>query len=137
LIGDETARPRFTAWLMTVFAGLALLLAVIGIYGVMSFTVSLRTREIGVRMALGADRLGVVRMVVSRGMALIGVGLAFGAAAAMGLTRIMSTLLYGVSSTDPLTFVAAAVMLAVAAFMACLVPAARASRVDPAVALRN
>jgi putative ABC transport system permease protein len=137
LIASETSRPRFVSWVMAVFAILALLLAAIGIYGVMSYTVSARTREIGLRMALGANREGVLRMVVGRGMGLIAGGLAVGAAAALALTHVMSSFLYGVSSTDPAAFAAASVVLALTAFVACAVPAARASRIDPAVALRN
>ena len=136
-IARETARSRFTGWLMGIFAGAALLLAMIGIYGVMSYAVSRRAQEIGVRMALGAARADVLGMVVGRGMALIGIGLGLGAAAALALTRLIGNLLYGVASTDPLTFAAAALALAAVALAACLAPASRASRIDPAVALRN
>ena len=137
LIGQETARPRFTGWLMAIFAVIALVLAMIGIYGVMSYSVSRRTREIGLRMALGADRRDVLRMIVKRGAALVSLGVLLGTAAALALTRMMATLIYGVSSTDPLTFAAAAGMLAAVAMLACLLPASRAVRIDPAVALRN
>jgi predicted permease len=133
----ETARSRFTGWLMGIFAGCALLLAMIGIYGVMSYAVTRRTQEIGVRMALGAARSDVLKLVVGRGMALIGLGLALGAAAALGLTRLIGSLLYGVTSTDPMTFAAAALALAAVALAACLLPASRASRIAPAMALRN
>ncbi len=136
-IGRETARSRFTGWLMGIFASAALLLAMIGIYGVMSYAVSRRTQEIGVRMALGAARSDVIRMVVGRGMGLIAIGLGLGVAAALALTRLLASLLYGVTATDLATFAAAALALAAVALMACLVPAARASRIDPAVALRN
>jgi predicted permease len=136
-IGHETARPRFTGWLMAIFAGIALALAVIGIYGVMSYSVSRRTREIGVRIALGADRPRVLRMVVANGMGLVAVGLLLGTAAALALTRLIGTLLYGVTPSDPLTYGAAALTLAGAAFIACLMPAWHAARIDPAVTLRN
>jgi predicted permease len=137
LIDRETARPRFTGWLMAIFAGIALVLALIGIYGVMAYTVSRRTREIGLRMALGAGRWEVLRMVAGRGVALVTVGLLLGTAAALALTRMMETLIYGVSSTDPLTFAAAAGLLAALAMVACLLPASRATRIDPAIALRD
>ncbi|HUE04095.1 MAG TPA: ABC transporter permease [Bryobacteraceae bacterium] len=137
LIGQETARPRFIGWLMGIFAGIALVLATIGIYGVISYGVQRRTREIGLRMALGADGGQVLRMVVGRGIVLVVLGILAGTAAALVLTRMMATVVYGVSATDPLTFVAAAVVLSAAAVMACIVPAARASRIDPVVALRD
>ena len=137
LVSRETARSRFTGWLMAIFAGVALLLAMIGIYGVMSYTVGRRTREIGIRMAMGAARREVLRLVVGRGMMLVSAGLLLGVAAALGLTRALATLLYGVAATDLLSFGAAALALAGVALGACLVPAARASRIDPAVALRN
>ena len=104
----ETASSRFTGWLMGIFAASALLLAMIGIYGVMSYAVTRRTQEIGIRMALGAARGDVLRMVVRRGMGLIGAGLALGIAGALALTRLMSSLLYGVTPRDALTFAGAA-----------------------------
>jgi putative ABC transport system permease protein len=137
LIGHETARPRFTGWLMAIFAGIALTLAVIGIYGVVSYSVSRRAREIGVRIALGADRPQVLRMIVGSGMGLVVVGPLLGTGAALALTRLIGTLLYGVTPSDPLTYSVAALTLAVAALMACLMPALRAARIDPAVTLRN
>jgi putative ABC transport system permease protein len=136
-IGHETARPRFTGWLMAIFAGIALALAVIGIYGVVSYSVSRRTREIGVRIALGANRTQVLRMVVGSGMGLVVVGLLLGTGAALALTRLIGTLLYGVTPSDPLTYSVAALTLAIAALMACLIPASRAASIDPAVTLRN
>jgi predicted permease len=136
-IGHETAGSRFTGWLMAMFAAMALLLAIIGIYGVMSYTVSHRTREIGLRMALGADRPAVLRMVIGGGMGLIVAGLVLGTIAALGLNRVIGTLLYGVTATDPVSFTIAAVTLASAALVACVIPASRASRIDPAVALRS
>jgi predicted lysophospholipase L1 biosynthesis ABC-type transport system permease subunit len=136
-IGHETARPRFTGWLMAIFAGIALALAVIGIYGVVSYSVSRQTREIGVRIALGANRPQVLRMVVGTGMGLVVFGLLLGTGAALALTRLIGTLLYGVTPSDPLTYVAATLTLATAALIACLMPALRAARIDPAITLRN
>ena len=133
----ETARSRFTGWLMAIFAGAGLLLAMIGVYGVMSYAVSRRTQEIGVRVELGAARADVLRLVVARGMGLIAIGLACGVAASLALTRLIGSLLYGVTSTDALTFAAAALVLAAVALVACLLPASRASRIAPAIALRN
>ncbi len=133
----ETAQSRFTGWLMAIFAGIALVLAMIGIYGVMSYTVSRRTREIGLRMALGASRPEVLRLVAARGMALVTIGMLIGSAAALALTRTMATLVYGVSATDPLTFASAALTLMAVAMIACLAPAARAIGIDPGVALRE
>ena len=136
-MAGETARSRFTGWLMAIFAGAALLLATIGIYGVVSYTVSRRTQEIGIRVALGAARGDVLKLVVGRGMGLIAIGLAIGAAAAPVLTRLIGSLLYGVKSTDLVSFGAAAFTLALVAFVASMAPASRASRIAPAVALRN
>jgi ABC-type antimicrobial peptide transport system permease subunit len=137
LMAHETAPSRFTGWLMAIFAGAALLLAMIGIYGVMSYAVSRRTQEIGIRVALGAERADVLRLVVGRGMRLIAIGLGCGAAASFGLTRLIGSLLYGVTSTDTLTFAAAVLVLAAVALVACLLPASRAARIAPANALRN
>lgn len=136
-ISHETARPRFTGWLMTIFAAMALLLAVIGIYGVVSYTVLRRTREIGVRVALGANRLEVLQSVIGRGMRLVVLGLTIGIVAAGVFTRLLRTFLYDVRSTDPLTFAGAALILTSVAFAACVLPALRTARIDPAVALRN
>jgi len=137
LASRETARSRFTGWLMGIFAASALLLAMIGIYGVMSYSVTRRTQEIGIRMALGAARGTVMGMIVRHGMGLIGAGLLLGTAAAFPLTRLIDTLLYGVAPTDPIAFLAAALALAAVALLACLLPAARATRIAPASALRN
>jgi putative ABC transport system permease protein len=123
--------------LRAIFAGIALFLASIGIYGVISYGVSRRTREIGLRMALGSARSGVLRLVVGRGMALVIVGLILGTGAALALTHTMASLVFGVSATDPLTFAAASCLLTVVALIACFLPAFRASRIDPAVALRE
>jgi putative ABC transport system permease protein len=137
LASRETARSRFTGWLMGIFATSALALAMIGIYGVMSYAVTRRTQEIGIRMALGAARSEVLGLVVRNGMRLIGIGLAIGIGAAFVLTSLIASLLYGVKPTDPLAFAAAAAALALVALVACLVPASRATRIAPASALRN
>jgi predicted permease len=123
--------------LLGVFAGLALLLAAIGLYGVLSYAVQQRTREIGVRMALGASAWSVVRIMVTRGMLLTGVGVALGLGAAWAATRGIQKLLYGVSASDPLTYAGVAALLAVVALAACWIPSARAARVDPIVVLRE
>ncbi len=136
-VGGMMAQPRVTSSLMAIFAALALFLAAIGIYGVMSYTVSRRTREIGLRVALGASRAEVLRLVVGRGMTLVLAGVIVGTAAALALTRTVATLVYGISATDPWSFGAAAALLMAIAMVACLVPASRASRIDPSVALRN
>jgi putative ABC transport system permease protein len=133
---EVTSRTRFIAVLLGLFAGLALLLAGIGIYGVMAYSMSARTREVGVRMALGASRRDVLRLVIGQGMKLAFAGVALGLVAAVALTRTMKNLLFGVSATDPVTFAAIALLLIAVALLACWIPARRAARVDPLVALR-
>jgi ABC-type antimicrobial peptide transport system permease subunit len=124
------------ASLLAVFAGLSLVLSVIGIYGVMAYAVSQRTRELGIRMALGASRADVLRLVVMQGLRLTVMGVAFGLAVSLAVTRLIATLLYGVSPTDLITFTIVPLLLASAALLASYLPALRATRIDPMVALR-
>ena len=133
---ESIAPRRFHMLLMAVFAGAACLLALVGIYGVMSYSVTQRTHEIGVRMALSAERNAVVRMVVRQGMLLASIGIVAGVTAALASTRLIATLLYDVQPGDPPTFVTVSLLLAAAGFLACCVPALRAARVDPITALR-
>ncbi len=136
VVGESTARNDFYMTLLTIFAGVALLLAAIGVYGLMAYSVDQRTQEIGVRMALGASPQLVRRMVVVQGMQLALVGVVIGVASALGLTRLMASLLYGVKPWDPITIVLVAVLLSGVTLLATYLPARRASRVDPMVALR-
>jgi predicted permease len=128
--------PRLNLLLFGLFAALALMLASVGIYGVTAYTISQRTREIGIRIALGASRVEVVRLVLRQGARLAAVGVLLGLIGAFGLTRLMTSMIYGVSSADPLTFFAVALLLAFVALAACYIPARRAMRVDPIIALR-
>jgi len=135
LVGQQTARWRFTMWLMGVFSACALMLAVVGIYGVMSYLVTQRTREIGIRLALGAGGADILRLVVGNGARMIGVGIVIGIAAAFALQRLVSTLLFGVTAADAASLFAVALLAAVA-LVACYLPALRAMRVSPLNALR-
>ena len=137
LLGTSVAPRRFNMMLLGIFAGVALVLAAVGLYGVMSYSVSWRTQEIGIRMALGAKRADVLRLVVRQGMTMTLIGLAIGLVGAFAFSRLMSGLLFGVSSTDPLTFVGVSIVLLFVALLACLIPARRATRVDPIIALRT
>jgi ABC-type antimicrobial peptide transport system permease subunit len=137
IVSRSTSRERFNTLLMTVFAVSALALAAIGIYGVMAYTVQQRTREIGVRLALGAEPRAVQRMVVLQGMRLALVGVLLGVGAAFALSRYMATMLFGVEARDPVVFIGVPILLALIALAAVWIPAARASKVDPLGALRS
>ncbi len=136
LVADSVANRRFSMLLLSVFAGLALLLSAIGIYGVVSCLVGQRAREIGIRMALGAQRRDVLWLVLGEGAAMAAIGVVAGVAAALAVTRLMANMIYGVSARDPLTFAGVAAVLLAVALAACYVPARRAMRVDPMVALK-
>ncbi len=136
LLSISMARARFSTVVLGVFAGLALLLAVIGTYGVISYGVTDRTHEIGLRVALGAAQADILRMVLRQGLVLALSGLAVGMLAAFVTTRLMASLLFGISPTDPVTYAGVVCLLAVVALAACYIPARRASQVDPMVALR-
>jgi putative ABC transport system permease protein len=135
-ISQSVAAPRFNTTLLAVFAGVALVLTVVGLYGVMSYSVAQRTNEIGIRMALGAQSADVLRLIVSQGFKLVLIGLVIGLLGAFGLTRVISSLLFGVTAKDPLTFLAVPLILAAVALLACYIPARRAARLDPLEALR-
>jgi len=135
-LSESLARRRFAMLMLGLFAMVAMLLAAVGIYGVMSYTVAQRTREIGIRVALGAQTRDVLRLIVQQGMSLAGIGIGAGVAAAIWATRLMTGLLFGVRATDPITFAAIALLLAIVALLACLLPARRATQVDPLIALR-
>jgi putative ABC transport system permease protein len=135
-ISATVASPRFNATLLMIFAAVALILTIVGLYGVMSYSVAQRTNEIGIRMALGAQTRDVLRLIVSQGFKLVLLGLAIGLVGAFALTRVIASLLFGVTTKDPLTFAAVAGLLALVALLACYIPARRATRLDPLHALR-
>jgi putative ABC transport system permease protein len=137
LAAETTAQQKLSAIVLAVFAGAALLLAAVGLYGVVSYSVTQRTHEFGVRIALGASPTGVLAMVIRQGALVAAVGVAAGLAAAFVLTRYMSALLFGISALDPLTFSIVTLVLCAVAMVASYVPARRATRVDPAIALRS
>jgi putative ABC transport system permease protein len=135
-ISASVAAPRFNATLLMIFASVALVLTIVGLYGVMSYSVAQRTNEIGIRMALGAQTSDVLRLIVSQGFKLVLIGLGIGLAGAFAVTRVISSLLFGVTTKDPLTFVAVTALLGLVALFACYIPARRATRLDPLRALR-
>jgi predicted lysophospholipase L1 biosynthesis ABC-type transport system permease subunit len=136
VIADSLARRRFAMILLNAFAAVALLLSSIGLYGVISYLVGQQTQELGIRLALGAERADVLLLVLRQGMKMTLPGVALGLLAALGLTRLLAQMLYGVSATDPVTFAVIALLLVAVALAACFVPAWRATKVDPLVALR-
>jgi putative ABC transport system permease protein len=136
-LSDALVTQRLSVILVTLFSILALLLAAVGLYGVLAYSIAQRTREIGIRIALGAESGSILGLVVRQGLTIVGVGLAAGILGSMILTRLIQSLLYGVSDTDPIAFLTAVVVLGLAASLACLLPALRAIRVDPIIALRE
>jgi ABC-type antimicrobial peptide transport system permease subunit len=136
-LSNSVAARRFNLLLLGGFAALALLLAGVGVYGVVSYVVSQRTHEIGIRMALGAKSSDVARLFIKQGMKLVSLGVALGALGAFALTRLMTSLLFNVGANDPLTFAGVALLLSSIALLACYLPARRAARIDPLAALRH
>jgi len=135
-ISASVAAPRFNTTLLSIFAAVALVLTIIGLYGVMSYSVAQRTNEIGIRMALGAQTRDVLALIVKQGVMLVLIGLGLGMVGALALTRLLATLLFGVTAKDPMTFISIAALLSLVALLACFIPAWRATRVDPLEALR-
>jgi putative ABC transport system permease protein len=137
VLGNSISRERFTMTLLLGFAGLATLLSAVGLYGVISYSVAQRTREFGIRSALGADRMNLLSLVLKQGMLLVGLGLAIGVVSGLALTRLLRGLLFQVNSFDPSVLIAAAALLATIALCATMVPALRAAKLDPVSALRE
>jgi putative ABC transport system permease protein len=137
IVAASLARQRFAMFLLEAFSGLALLLATIGMYGVISYNVTQRTQEIGIRMALGARRGNVFQMVIGQGARLAALGIMIGLAVSLGITRLISNFLFGVRATDPSTFVSVSLLLLGIGLLACYIPARRAMQVDPTVALHH
>jgi ABC-type antimicrobial peptide transport system permease subunit len=136
LVSNSMSRPRFSSFLLGIFATTALVLTMVGLYGVVAYSVSQRTRELGIRMALGAQRLNLLALVIGQGMRPALAGLACGVAAALALTRFLASQLYEVSPTDPRTLVGVSVVIALVALLACWLPARRVARLDPTAALK-
>ncbi|HKR61431.1 MAG TPA: FtsX-like permease family protein, partial [Pyrinomonadaceae bacterium] len=136
LITSSLKRPRFNLVLVAIFATTALLLAAVGIYGVMSYLVEQQTREIGIRSALGAKRSHILRLIIGRGVGMAFIGVVLGLVGSFGLTRFLAGLLYGVAALDPITFIGISILLLIVSVLACYIPARRATKVDPLVALR-
>jgi len=138
LVIEDTVRDKsLNTTLLSVFAVVSLLLALIGVYGVMSYTVAQHTREIGIRMALGAQPRSILKLTLGRGFVLVSTGVVIGVLMSFGLTRFIENMLFGVTPTDPLTFAMIVILLGFVALLACLIPATRALRVDPIVVLRH
>jgi putative ABC transport system permease protein len=136
LLGKQLARPKFNMMLLGVFAGVAMVLAAIGIYGVIAYSVAQRTREIGIRMALGAQRTQMLQMILRQSLSVVAIGLTTGLLAAFGTTRLLASLLYGVGANDIVTYASVVFLLGGAALLASYIPARRAMKVDPMIALR-
>jgi putative ABC transport system permease protein len=136
IVSEAMAKPRFNMMLLGLFAALAMILAAVGIYGVITYSVSQRTHEIGVRMALGAQRDDVLKLIVKNAMILTAAGIVIGLIGAVLMTRMMTTLLYGVAAVDPAIFIWISTLLAGVSLTACYIPARRATKVDPMIALR-
>jgi putative ABC transport system permease protein len=137
LMSNSMARRRLSTWLLSAFAGIAMLLAAAGIYGVISYSVAQRTRELGIRMALGASRGQILRMVIQHSLGLVVIGVAIGLAGSLFLTRLMTGMLFNVRATDPFTFAAVALILACVGLIAGYLPARRATHIEPVEALRQ